>query len=223
MTFKRICLGLFLGFDAAARPSHGQSVMFASTRLVLILCSATLASVVALSAAEGPNPPASASTTAPAGSAAPVPAQPTRWELAGVIGIRETLTVRINDTVEKTGAWLRVGESFGPVKLVAADADTATIQVGNERTVLGLRIDGVAPGEAKPATTTASNSSAPTATPTPLPSTGDPEADAKRDQLIAEREARMLVSDLLEISMIQRKTYEDKQAEAAKTVAETSP
>ncbi len=33
----------------------------------------------------------------------------------------------------------------------------------------------------------------------------------------------MLVSDLLEISMIQRKAYEDKQAEAAKTVAETSP
>jgi hypothetical protein len=148
-----------------------------------------------------------------------------RWELAGVIGIRETLTVRINDAVEKTGAWLRVGESFGPVKLVAADTDTATILVGNERTVLGLRIDGVTPGEATPAPTAVKSSTASTPAPTagPLPSTGDPEADAKRDQAIAEREARMLVSDLLEISMIQRKAYEDKQAEAAKTVAEAAP
>ena len=180
-----------------------------------------------LGAAENPAATAPVVPATPPAAASPAPAQPARWELAGVIGIRETLTVRINDTVEKTGAWLRVGESFGPAKLVAADADTATIQVGTERTVLGLRIDGVAPGEATPATATASTASTPTATPAstpvPLPSTGDPETDAKRDQTIAEREARMLVSDLLEISMIQRKAYEDKQAEAAKTVAETSP
>lgn len=176
-----------------------------------------------LGAAENPAASAPVVPTTPPAAASPAPAQPARWELAGVLGIRETLTVRINDTVEKTGAWLRVGESFGPAKLVAADADTATLQVGNERTVLGLRIDGVAPGEATPVTATASTAATPAATPAPLPSTGDPEADAKRDQLIAEREARMLVSDLLEISMIQRKAYEDKQAEAAKTVAETSP
>ncbi len=176
-----------------------------------------------LGAAENPAATSPSVPVSPPASASPAPAQPARWELAGVLGIRETLTVRINDTVEKTGAWLRVGESFGPAKLVAADADTATLQVGTERTVLGLRIDGVAPGEATPVTATASTAATPAATPAPLPSTGDPEADAKRDQLIAEREARMLVSDLLEISMIQRKAYEDKQAEAAKTVAETSP
>ncbi|MEN9663122.1 MAG: hypothetical protein RL324_2071 [Verrucomicrobiota bacterium] len=176
-----------------------------------------------LGAAENPAATAPVVPATPPAAASPAPAQPARWELAGVLGIRETLTVRINDTVEKTGAWLRVGESFGPAKLVAADADTATLQVGNERTVLGLRIDGVAPGEATPMTATASTAATPTATPAPLPSTGDPEADAKRDQTIAEREARMLVSDLLEISMIQRKAYEDKQAEAAKAVAETSP
>ena len=40
------------------------------------------------------------------------------------------------------------------------------------------------------------------------------ENDFQREQAIAEREARMLVSDLLEISMIQRKAYEEKKAAA---------
>lgn len=176
-----------------------------------------------LGAAENPAGTSPLVPATPPSSASPAPAQPARWELAGVIGIRETLTVRINDTVEKTGAWLRVGESFGALKLITADADTATIQVGDERTVLGLRINGVTPGEATSATTTASTDSSPTPTAAPLPSTGDAEADAKRDQAIAEREARMLVSDLLEISMIQRKAYEDKQVEAAKAASTATP
>lgn len=171
-----------------------------------------------LGAAENPAAASPLLPATPPPAASPAPAQPVRWELAGVIGIRETLTVRINDTVEKTGAWLRVGESFGVLKLIAADADTATIQVGDERAVLGLLVKGVAAGEATPATTAAATASAPA----PLPSTGDAAADAKRDQAIAEREARMLVSDLLEISMIQRKEYEDKQAAVTKAAAETA-
>ena len=70
---------------------------------------------------------------------------------------------------------------------------------------------------------TTASGTAPAATPPPLPSTGDPAADAKRDQAIAEREARMLVSDLLEISMIQRKAYEEKQAAAGKAAGEGAP
>ena len=182
-----------------------------------------------LGAAENPavvSPSVPATTPA---ATAPAPDKSGRWELVGILGTREAPMVRIKDLEENTAEWLHLGDLFGPlkIKLIAADVDagTVTIQTGNERTVLGLRVNGVAAGEATSATTTASTSSAPTpaATPAPLPSTGDAAADAKRDQDIAEREARMLVSDLLEISVIQRKAYEDKQAEAAKTAAATAP
>lgn len=167
----------------------------------------------------------------PAGPAAPVPATPVpdksgRWELAGIIGTREAPTVRIHDTIEKDAAWLRAGDSFGPLKLISADveAGTAVIQIGTERLVLGLRLAGVAPGEAAAAVTEATRTATTaTAMPPPLPSSGDPAADAKRDQDIAEREARMLVSDLLEISMVQRKAYEEKQAAETEQKAKLDP
>ncbi len=114
-----------------------------------------------LGAAENPAATSPSVPVSPPASASPAPAQPARWELAGVLGIRETLTVRINDTVEKTGAWLRVGESFGPAKLVAADADTATLQVGTERTVLGLRCHPRATRRPTPSGTSSSPSARP--------------------------------------------------------------
>jgi hypothetical protein len=200
-----------------------------SLRALLLLPAVIFAAAVPaaeIPAAASPLlPPAAtiAPTAAPASGTA-------RWELVAIMGTREFPAVRIRDTESEAAAWLGVGESFGALKVVSADltASTATVQVGNQRLVLPLRLAGVAPG-----TTAAANAPAAgangnpttgttTAAPAPLPSTADAAADAKRDQEIAEREARMLVSDLLEISMIQQKAYAEKQAEAAKA-AGTAP
>lgn len=161
-------------------------------------------------------------------AASPAPATSTRWELLALLGSGATTAVRIRDTEENTATWIRVGESFGPLKLLATDgeANTATIQVGEVRSLLRLRAAAVAAGAITPvATGTTSDSTARTAaaSPAPLPSTGDAEADVRRDQAIAEREARMLVSDLLEISMIQRKAYEEKQAAASQSAVAPAP
>jgi hypothetical protein len=149
----------------------------------------------------------------PAGAAAPaVPeAKAARWELIAIMGTKEIPAVRIRDTANDTAAWLGLGETFSGVRVVSADlaASTATVQAGAERIVLPLRVTAVAPGTGTPAPAAAT-----AGTPPPLPSTGDAAADAKRAQEIAEREARMLVSDLLEISVVQRAEYERKQAEA---------
>jgi hypothetical protein len=184
---------------------------------------AFLAVVSRLAAAEvpvdiSPFAPASAPIASAPAAAATASA---RWELLGIMGTRAAPTVRIRDTADNAAAWVSVGQTFGVLRVVAADVDanTATIQVGEERAVLNLRPSGVTPGAAP--TTTATGSSP--GTPPPLPSTGDAAADARRDQAIAEREARMLVSDLLEISVVQRKAYEEKQAAAAKAAAEGTP
>jgi hypothetical protein len=151
-------------------------------------------------------PPAGATATA-----APA-AKTARWELIAIMGTREIPAVRIRDTANDTAAWLGLGETFGTIRVVAADlaASTATVQAGTERIVLPLRVTAVAPGTSVPTPAAAATAG----TPPPLPSTGDAAADAKRAQEIAEREARMLVSDLLEISVVQRAEYERKQAEA---------
>ena len=165
-----------------------------------ILSSACLVLARSLSAADVPP---STSPFLPATGTATTPAPRTaRWELIAIMGTREKPAVRIQNTAENAAAWLQVGESFGALKLLAADlaASTATVQVGTEQFLLPLRLGAVIPGAA--ATTSAPGGSGATgAIPPPLPSTGDAEADAKRAQDIAEREARMLVSDLLEIKI----------------------
>lgn len=191
-----------------------------------------LPGVIVAAAAPAAEIPAAASPFVPPAATANVtPASGTaRWELVAIMGTREIPAVRIRDTESDAVAWLGVGESLGTLKVVSADltASTATVQVGNQRLLLPLRLAGVAPGTAAaanvpaPGTNGSTSAPAPAAAPAPLPSTGDAVADAKRDQEIAEREARMLVSDLLEISMIQQKAYAEKQAEAAKAAA-TAP
>ena len=80
--------------------------------------------------------PASASPFLPAAGAAAAPAARTaRWELIAIMGTREIPAVRIRDTANDTAAWLGLGETFGTIRVVAADlaASTATVQAGTER------------------------------------------------------------------------------------------
>ncbi len=192
-----------------------------------VSCLFALLTIIPLLGAGEVSPAAGSASPASSVASTPAEAKSTRWELQGLLGSGPNAAARLRDTEENVATWVRVGESFGTLKLIAADgaANTATIQVGNERSLLRLRAAAVTAGEITPVPAAPSSGFAAStlaAPPPALPSTGDPATDARRDQAIAEREARMLVSDLLEISMIQRKAYEEKQA-AATPAAESAP
>jgi hypothetical protein len=181
--------------------------------------------VLALPLAAADLPVASPFTPAATTPAVPAPVPSlARWELIGILGTREAPAVRLMDRSLNAGAWVKVGETFGDVRLVAADLDagTATVQFGDARLKLSIRASAVAAGTAT--AVSGGSGAAPTAESPggnagmvpPAAAAEYAAADARGKQAIEEREARMLVSDLLEISMIQRKAYEEKQIEAAK-------
>lgn len=164
-------------------------------------------------------------------------------EFAGVSSVGKKTDVIIFDKATKRKHWIPIGETIEGISVVRYDAsrDLAIVKVNGAEKVLPLRkATRSAPGPAPvapvqmgfnvppPATTpapAATQVAAPPPTqvamaepvpatqpapvaPTPAPQT--PEAHAK-----AETEARMLVSDLLEIGMAQRKAYEEAQRKAA--------
>jgi hypothetical protein len=125
---------------------------------------------------------------------------------------REEVVVKVNG-IQKTLALRKPGKPTGNTARVVAPAhgfNTAAVplpaQVGPQAPIANAIMPAV-PGNAP-------NSSAPAVAPVPpSPPTGSPaEVQAKQ-----ETEARMLVSDLLEIGMAQRRAYEEAQRKAAES------
>lgn len=137
--------------------------------------------------------------------------EPYQLSAIGVVGAQTF--VSIYETAEKRSRWIAVGASLGDLHVVSCDieAEQAVVTVAGQTKTLTLP---------KPAVTTAATSPTPAAT-APANS-GDNPADgtaaatatagSEEDQA---REARMLVTDLLEIGMQQRKAYEEAQRKAA--------
>lgn len=146
------------------------------------------------------------------GSAGAAPAANETLELGGFSGTGQTTVVCITDIASKRSHWIPVGSTVEGIKVLSFDSarDQATIIVGGLQKILHMRkatvastsnAGAVAAGFAAPAAI------APTqGTPQPPPAPGSVAQQ--------ETEARMLVSDLLEIGIQQRKAYEDAQKKA---------
>jgi hypothetical protein len=136
--------------------------------------------------------------------------EPYQLSAIGVIG--EKTFVSIYETADKRSRWIPVGASLGDLHVVSCDieAEQAVITVGGKTLTLTLPKPAVTAGAAAPAPADGTASAAASGNP------GDnPAATAAASDEDKAREARMLVTDLLEIGMQQRKAYEDAQKKAA--------
>lgn len=157
-------------------------------------------------------------------------------EFAGVM-IGKTTDVIIHDKTAKRKHWIGIGETVDGISVVKYDParEQAVVRINGAEKVLALKKPnragpGPAPVQAVPV---GFNVPPPTAAvppasdpaqivqkiqPAPPPDTAAPAPTTPQTpqaQAKAETEARMLVSDLLEIGMAQRKAYEDAQRKAA--------
>jgi len=175
-------------------------------------------------------------------------------EFSGVVIGKKTLIILYDKTAKKP-RHIPLGDTIDGISVLAYDAsrDQVVVKVGGEQKLLTLRkATGIANAgtPAPPALNPAMNfnvpapvdvvqkiqppppSSAPAVAETPVVAApavnpAKPEAPATPPTIAKqEEEARMLVSDLLEIGMAQRKAYEEKQKQAAsgeQSAASTPP
>lgn len=145
---------------------------------------------------------------APPSEGPAAPAAPTGvHEFTGVIITGKTILVNLTDTQAKKSFWIQLGKSEEGVEILDYDrkSDTATVRIRGEQRRLSLKQPSVI------GTAGVTMATVPVAPTVPLPPPSTPAE--------AEREARMLVSDLLEIGMQQRKAYEEAQRKAATEAA----
>jgi hypothetical protein len=164
-------------------------------------------------------------------------------EFAAVRTIGSKTEINLYDTQGKKGHWIAVGATADGMTVVGYDArrEQVTAKIGDAQKTLPLRKARAAAGGPSPLVLSqpamSFNTPPPVAQPAvamPLPATNS--APGAENAIIAaptqpaptpaqpttplsiarqEEEARMLVSDLLEIGMAQRKVYEEKQKQAS--------
>jgi hypothetical protein len=154
---------------------------------------------------------------APKGSAgAGVNAPAEAYELAGSSVEGTDVSVCIFERQAKRTRWIPVGTDADGVKVISYDPvnDTAVVMVSGERRELSMRKAVVVAQGPAPATRPAP--------PIGRPAPAAPIAAARQEPAVApgspaqeQREARMLVSDLLEIGIQQRKAYQEAKQKAA--------
>lgn len=162
-------------------------------------------------------PAASAAGPATPGAAA--------YELAGMSVAGKATLLSIVRTSDKRGIWVPVGQTVGEITAVSYDpkTDQATIRADGKLLTLGLRKSAVVTGPAARPVTTQAASGGPVLNPTPSRPSGQPVPLPANVQEEKETEARMLVTDLLEIGQEQRRAYEEAQRKAAANGPKPSP
>lgn len=138
---------------------------------------------------------------------APV-AQAASHEFTGVIVTGKNVLINLTDASAKRSFWIGVGKKNETVELMSYDPKTETISVRLNQETLTLALK-------QPAVAASSGSTVATVPVAPAVPIPPPSSPAE-----AEREARMLVSDLLEIGIQQRKAYEEAQRKAAQEAAQ---
>jgi len=131
-------------------------------------------------------------------------------EFTGVIVTGKTVLLNLTDPQAKKSFWIGLGKAEDGVEAVDYDRrqDAATVKVRGETRRLVMK---------QPVVAASSGNTAATVSISPVVPLPPPSTPAE-----AEREARMLVSDLLEIGMQQRKAYEEAQRKAALEAAKTN-
>jgi hypothetical protein len=172
----------------------------------------------------------------PGGAAAPAHAPGETLELAGISVVGNRTDLIIQDKTTKKTSWVRLGATANGISALKYDPRTeqAVVRVNGAEKVLTLR-KGTGPLNAPmppapvvvaapaPANAAAPVNGSVQILPAPQPAgPGVPTANAvpgapPTPDTVAkqETEARMLVSDLLEIGMAQRKAYEEAQRKMA--------
>ncbi|HXQ80996.1 MAG TPA: hypothetical protein VN775_06780 [Opitutaceae bacterium] len=149
----------------------------------------------------------------PTGSAAGAGAGPGEaYELAGSSVQGSEVSVCIYERQAKHSQWIPVGGLSDGIHVISYDAlhDKAVVTIGGAFKELTLRKTAIAslgpPSVPRPSQPANEPAVAPVASSAPAPAASP---------LQEQREARMLVSDLLEIGVQQRKAYQDAKQKAA--------
>jgi len=155
---------------------------------------------------------------APAGTAGSAGADSMEaYELAGSSIQGSDIEVCVYNRQAKRSEWIAVGGVSGGIHVISYDPehDRAVVTIAGARKELGLRKHSVAQSSvaiSAPVSRPVQQTNEVVASPSPIvaPSSEVPTA-AAHDQ----NEARMLVSDLLEIGVQQRKAYQDAKQKSA--------
>lgn len=172
----------------------------------------------------------------PSGTAAIVGGAAETLEFAGVSTVGKRTDLIIHDKTAKNNRWVGVGETVEGITVVAYDPkiEQAVVRMGGLQRVLTLRRGAGPVNQPAPVAPVQMGFATPTPPPTPtappppvsLPAAPVPTAaaavphsppiipqpmTAAQVQERQETEARMLVSDLMEIGMVQRRAYERAQ------------
>jgi hypothetical protein len=147
------------------------------------------------------------------------PATPGDLEFAGVSTVGKKTMINLYNKQSKESFWVEAGTTKNGVTVVKYDSphDQVTIRQNGVEKLLPLR----APSAVVSGPTAPVSALAPAQTePAPAPSTPGAAAPTTTSttslsQARQEEEARMLVSDLLEIGMAQRRAYEEARRKAA--------
>lgn len=219
-----------------------RSRLAAFARAARIPAATACLAVAALQAADAPAPRKSPFLPPAAGGAAEVSANEA-IEFAGVVAGKSTHLI-FHDKTAKKNRWVQVGETVEGISVVSYDArrDQVVVKINGTQKVLALRkatgpVNAPAPVAALPPAAgfnvptappptmpaaeplvlvpnpPATTAAAPVAAPAPAPRPEGPVTPEIQQK--QETEARMLVSDLLEIGMAQRRAYEEAQRKAA--------
>jgi hypothetical protein len=157
---------------------------------------------------------------APSGNAVVTGSAPAQdYELAGSTSEDKQVSVCIFERQTKRSAWIPVGGNVDGIHVISFDNnhDTAVVMVAGQRKEISMRkamvakSTGAAP-QARPAFAANAVTTEPAA---PIASAPQPAPAATTAPEQEQREARMLVSDLLEIGVQQRKAYQDAKQKAA--------
>ncbi len=153
---------------------------------------------------------------APAGAMAGVASAPAEaYELAGSSVQGGSISVCIFERQKKHSQWIPVGGDLDGVHVISYDAahDVAIVTISGSRKELSMRKSVVASASPSPANRAPIPiGGSPADMPIPIASAPNQTGPAAiQDQ----KEARMLVSDLLEIGVQQRKAYQDAKLKAA--------
>ncbi|MEO7600206.1 MAG: hypothetical protein ABIV50_14825 [Opitutus sp.] len=180
---------------------------------------ALLAGVLSLAVGLRGQTPIKESPFLPAANAAsPSKSANAAYELAGMSVAGKATLLSILRTSDKRSIWVAVGQTVGEVTAVSYDpkTDEATIRAKGKLLTLGMKKSAVVNGPAArvptgpmPVITLPANVKPPQAQPVAVAA---PPVSVQEEK---ETEARMLVTDLLEIGQEQRRAYEEAQKQAA--------
>ena len=137
------------------------------------------------------------------------------FELTGISVVGEKTFVSIYDSAEKHSHWIAVGGTVGEIHVMSCDlvTDQSLVRIGGKLKVLTLRAPSIA---AAPAVSPSAEGGS-ALIGSPMAGAGAVAPAVSSSDEDQAREARMLVTDLLEISMQQRKAYEEAQKKAAES------